>query len=130
LIFDWCINWNYMHFSFCNQTILHCFDQSIEMIKTLKKCNDWKDLKNILFHLQNNDKREFIIKLISSWIRKNLSNYITNDETFLELKISRKDKEIQVSKDEILIIILSCFFCVSVNWLLSFRSATSLMQSV
>ena len=26
LIFNWCINWNYMHFSLCNQTIVHCFD--------------------------------------------------------------------------------------------------------
>ncbi len=26
LIFDWCINWNYMHFSLYNQTIVHCFD--------------------------------------------------------------------------------------------------------
>ncbi len=40
LIFDWCINWNYMHFSLCNQTIVHCFDQSIKMIKTLKRCNN------------------------------------------------------------------------------------------
>ena len=130
LIFDWCINWNYTHFSLCNQTIVHCFNQSIEMTKTLKKRNDWRDLKNILFHLQNSNKREFIIELISSWTRKDLSNYITNVETSFELKVSRKDRKIQVSRDEILIIILSCFFCVSANWLLSFRSATSLMQSV
>ncbi len=130
LIFDWCINCNYTHFSLCNQTIVHCFDQSIEMTKTLKKRNDWRNLKNILFHLQNSDKREFIIKLISSWTRKDLSDYITNDETSLKLKVSRKDREIQVLRNEILIIILSCFFCVSANWLLSFRSATSLMQSV
>jgi hypothetical protein len=130
LIFDWCINWNYMHFSLCNQTIVYCFDQSIEMIKTLKKRNDWRDLKNILFHLQNSDKREFIIELISSWICKDFSDYITNDETSLELKVSRKDRKIQVSRNEILIIILSCFFCVSTNWLLSFKSVTSLMQSI
>ncbi len=130
LIFDWCINWNYMHFSLCNQTIVHCFDQSIEMTKMLKKRNDWRNLKNILFHLQNSDKREFVIELISLWTRKDLSNYITNDETSFKLKVSRKDREIQVSRDEILIIILSCFFCVSANWLLLFRSATSLVQSV
>ncbi len=63
LIFNWCINWNYMHFSLCNQIIVHCFNQSIEMTKTLKKRNNWRDLKNILFHLQNSDKREFIIEL-------------------------------------------------------------------
>jgi len=130
LIFNWCINWNYMHFSLCNQTIVYCFDQSIKMTKMLKRCNDWRNLKNILFHLQNNDKREFIIELISSWTCKDLSNYITNDETSFKLKVSRKDREIQVSRNEILIIILSCFFCVSANWLLSFRSATSLMQSI
>ncbi len=94
LIFDWCINWNYMHFSLCNQTIVHCFDQSIKMIKTLKKRNDWKDLKNILFHLQNSNKRRFIIELISLWTCKNLSDYITNDETSLEFKVSRKDRKI------------------------------------
>jgi hypothetical protein len=130
LIFNWCISWNYMHFSLCNQTIVHCFNQSIKMSKSLKKHNDWRDLKNILFHLQNSDKRNFIIELISSWIRKDLSNYIMNDDTSLELKVSRKDRKIQVSRDEILIIILNCFFCVSANWLLSFRSATSLMQSI
>ncbi len=130
LIFDWCINWNYMHFSLCNQIIVHCFDQSIKMTKTLKRCNDWRNLKNILFHLQNSDKRRFIIKLISSWTCKDFSDYITNDETSFELKVSRKDRKIQVSRNEILIIILSCFFCVSVNWLLSFRSATWLMQSI
>ena len=130
LIFNWCINWNYMHFSLCNQTIVYCFDQSIKMTKMLKKCNDWRNLKNILFHLQNNDKREFIIELISSWTCKDLNNYITNDETSFKLKVSRKDREIQVSRNEILIIILSCFFCVLANWLLSFRLATSLMQSV
>ncbi len=32
------------------------------MLKTLKKRND---LKNILFHLQNSDKRDFVIKLIN-----------------------------------------------------------------
>jgi len=130
LIFDWCINWNYMHFSLCNQTIVHCFNQLIKMIKMLKRCNNWRNLKNILFHLQNSNKREFVIELISSWTCKNLSDYITNDETFLKLKVSRKDRKIQVLKDEILIIILSCFFCVSANWLLSFRSATSLVQSI
>ncbi len=130
LIFNWCINWNYMHFSLCNQTIVHCFDQLIEMTKMLKKRNDWRNLKNILFHLQNSNKRRFIIELISSWTRKDLSNYITNDETSFKLKVSRKDRKIQVSKDEILIIILSCFFCISANWLLSFRSTTSLMQSI
>ncbi len=130
LIFDWCINWNYMHFSLCNQTIVHCFDQLIEMTKMLKKHKDWRNLKNILFHLQNSDKREFVIELISSWTRKDLNDYITNDETSLKLKVSRKNRKIQVSKDEILIIILSYFFCVSVNWLLSFRSTTSLVQSV
>ncbi len=130
MIFDWCINWNYMHFSLCNQTIVHCFNQLIKMTKMLKKRNDWRNLKNILFHLQNSDKREFIIELISSWTRKNLSDYIINDETSFKLKVSRKDREIRVLKDEILIIILSYFFCVSVNWLLSFRSATSLVQSV
>ncbi len=130
MIFDWCINWNYMHFSLCNQTIVCCFDQSIKMTKMLKRCNNWRNLKNILFHLQNSDKREFIIKLISSWTCKNFSNYITNDETSLKLKVSRKDRKIQVSKDEILIIILNCFFCVSVNWLLLFRSVTSLVQSI
>ena len=26
LIFNWCINWNYTHFSLCNQTIVCCFD--------------------------------------------------------------------------------------------------------
>ena len=130
LIFDWCINLNYTHISLCNQTIVHCFNQSIKMIKMLKRCNDWRDLKNILFHLQNNDKREFIIELISSWTRKDLSNYITNDETSFEFKVSRKDRKIQVLRDEILIIILNYFFCVSANWLLSFRSAISLMQSI
>jgi len=130
LIFDWCINWNYMHFSLCNQTIVHCFDQSIKMTKMLKKHNDWRNLKNILFHLQNSNKRKFVIELISSWICKDLSDYITNDETSLELKVSRKDREIQVSRNEILIIILSYFFCVSANWLLSFRSAISLVQSI
>jgi len=130
LIFNWCINWNYMHFSLCNQTIVCCFNQSIEMTKMLKKHNDWRNLKNILFHLQNSDKRRFIIELISSWICKDLSNYITNDETSFKLKVSRKDRKIWVSRDEILIIILNCFFCVSANWLLLFRSATSLMQSI
>jgi len=130
LILNWCINWNYMHFSLCNQTIVYCFDSLIKMSKMLKRCNDWKNLKNILFHLQNSNKRDFVIKLISSWICKDFSNYITNDETSLELKVLRKDRKIQVLKDEILIIILSCFFCVSVNWLLSFRSTTSLMQSI
>jgi hypothetical protein len=129
LIFNWCISWNYMHFSLCNQTIVHCFDQLIKMSKMLKKCNDWRNLKNILFHLQNSDKRSFIIKLISSWTCKDFNDYIINDDTFLELKVSRKDREIQVSKNEILIIILNYFFCVSINWLLSFRSATSLMQN-
>jgi len=130
LIFNWCINWNYMHFSLCNQTIVHCFDQSIKMTKTLKRCNDWRNLKNILFHLQNSDKRKFIIKLINSWTCKDFNNYITNDETSFKLKVSRKDRKIQMLRNEILIIILSCFFCVSANWLLSFRSMTSLMQSV
>ncbi len=130
LIFDWCINWNYMHFSLCNQIIIHCFNQSIKMTKMLKRCNDWRDLKNILFHLQNSNKRRFVIELISSWIRKDFSDYITNDETSFKLKVSRKDREIRVSRNEILIIILSCFFCVSANWVLSFRSATSLMQSI
>jgi hypothetical protein len=90
LIFNWCISWNYTHFSLCNQTIVYCFNQSIEMSKTLKKCNDWKNLKNILFYLQNSNKRDFIIELISSWIHKDLSNYIMNDDTFLEFKVSRK----------------------------------------
>ncbi len=130
LIFNWCINWNYMHFSLCNQIIVYCFNQLIEMIKTLKRCNDWRNLKNILFHLQNSNKREFIIELISSWIHKDLSDYITNDETSLEFKVSRKDREIQVLRNKILIIILNCFFCVSANWLLLFRSATSLVQSI
>ena len=130
LIFDWCINWNYMHFSLCNQTIVCCFDQLIKMIKMLKKRNNWRNLKNILFHLQNSDKREFIIELISSWTCKDLNDYITNDETSFELKVSRKDRKIWMSRNEILIIILSCFFYVSANWLLSFRSATSLVQSI
>ncbi len=130
LIFNWCINWNYMHFSLCNQTIIHCFNQLIKMSKMLKKCNNWKDLKNILFYLQNSDKRNFIIKLRNSWICKDFNNYIINDETFLKLKVSRKDREIQMLKNKILIIILNYFFCISVNWLLSFRSATSLMQSI
>jgi len=130
LIFNWCINWNYMHFSLCNQTIVCYFNQLIEMIKTLKKRNDWRNLKNILFYLQNNNKREFIIELISSWTCKDLSNYITNDETSFKLKVSKKDRKIWMSRNEILIIILSCFFCISTNWLLLFRSATSLVQSV
>jgi len=130
LIFNWCINWNYMHFSLCNQTIVHYFNQSIKMTKMLKRRNDWRDLKNILFHLQISDKKEFVIELINSWICKDFSNYITNNETSFKLKVSRKDRKIQVLKNEILIIILSCFFCVSANWLFLFRSTTLLMQSI